>query len=139
MRCLIAFLMLIMSFTSSYSQGKRQLVNDTINQHEAMQLNKLASACRLNFDFTHKKVAFYTGSGGDARRDKSRYFSECAKLKEYYPDAIGPMTKIYIFDKDERARANGYDAVIVYGSVKQVPSKKSYIRRLHRSKFFSKH
>ena len=24
-------------------------------------------------------------------------------------------------------------------SVKQVPSKKSYIRRLHRSKFFSKH
>lgn len=50
------------------------------------------------------------------------------------------MTKIYIFDKkDERARANGYDAVIVYGSVKQVPSKKSYIRRLHRSKFFSKH
>lgn len=34
------------------------------------------------------------------------------------------MTKIYIFDKDERARANGYDAVIVYGSVKQVPSKR---------------
>ena len=115
------------------------MVNDTIIQHEAVQLNKLASACRLNFDFTHKKVAFYTGSGGNARRDKSRYFSECTKLKEYYPDAIGPMTKIYIFDKDERARANGYDAVIVYGSVKQVPSKKSYIRRLHRSKFFSKH
>jgi hypothetical protein len=86
-----------------------------------------------------KKVAFYTGSGGNARRDKSRYFSECAKLKEYYPDAIGPMTKIYIFDEDERARANGYDAVVVYGSVKQVPSKNNYIRRLHRSKFFSKH
>ncbi len=115
------------------------MVNDTINQQEAMRLNKLASACRLNFDFTHKKVAFYTGSGGNARRDKSRYFSECTKLKEYYPDVIGPMTKIYIFDKDERARANGYDAVIVYGSVKQVPSKNSYIRRLHRSKFFSKH
>ncbi len=126
MRCLIAFLMLIMPFTFSYSQGKRQLANDTINQQEAMQLNKLASACRLNFDFTHKKVAFYTGSGGDDRRDKSRYFSECAKLKEYYPDAIGPMTKIYIFDEDEKARANGYDAVIVYGSVKQVPSKELY-------------
>ena len=87
----------------------------------------------------HIKKWLFTGSGGDARRNKSRYFSECVKLKEYYPDAIGPMTKIYIFDKDERARANGYDAVIVYGSVKQVPSKKSYIRRLHRSKFFSKH
>ena len=82
MRCLITFLMLIMPFASSYSQGKRQLANDTINQQEAVQLNKLASACRLNYDFTHKKVAFYTGSGGDARRDKSRYFSECAKLKE---------------------------------------------------------
>ena len=58
MRYLIAFLMLIIPFTSSYSQGKRQLVNDTINQHEAVQLNKLASACRLNFDFTHKKWLF---------------------------------------------------------------------------------
>lgn len=70
-----------MPFTSSYSQGKRQLVNDTINQHEAMQLNKLASACRLNFDFTHKKVTFYTGSGGNARRDKVAISPSVLSLK----------------------------------------------------------
>ena len=140
MRYLIAFLMLIMPFTSSHSREKGQLVNDTINQQEAVKLNKLASACGLNYDFTHKKVAFYTGSGGGARRDKSRYFGpvDGHDVKEYNPDVIALCTKIYIFDKDEKARANGYDAVIVYGSVKQFPSKKSYIRRLHRSKLFSK-
>ena len=58
MRCLITFLMLIMPFTSSYLQGKRQLANDTINQHEAVQLNKLASACRLNFFLHIKKWLF---------------------------------------------------------------------------------
>ena len=55
MRCLITFLMLIMPFTSSYSQGKRQLANDTINQQEAVKLNELATICGLNYDFTHKK------------------------------------------------------------------------------------
>ena len=133
MRYLIAFLMLIMPFTFSHSREKGRLVNDTINQQEAVKLNELATICGLNYDFTHKKVAFYTGSGGVARTDKSRYFSACGEIKVDY-DTITPLAKIYIFDKDEKARANGYDAVIVYGSVKQFRSKKAYIRRLHRSK-----
>ena len=143
MRYLIAFLMMIMPFTFSHSREKGRLVNDTINQQEAVKLNELATICGLNYDFTRKKVAFYTGSGGVARTDKSRYFSACGEIKVDY-DTITPLAKIYILDKDEKVRANGYDAekvrangydaVIVYGSVKQFRSKKAYIRRLHRSK-----
>ena len=109
---------------------------DSINQKEALLLNNIASTHGLTYDFTLKKVAFYTGPGSGARTNKHSFFSECNRIKKYYPDAIAPMTQIYIFSNEEKSKADGYDAVIVYGSVKQFPSKKALIRRLHRRKFF---
>lgn len=120
----------------SFSQTKRNAMCDYINQEEALLLNNIASTHGLIYDFTLKKVAFYTGSGGGARTNKHSFLSECDNIKKYYPDAIAPMTQIIIFDNEEKSKADGYDAVIVYGSVKQFPSKKALIRRLHKFRLF---
>ena len=113
-----------------------QSVRDSIGQEEGVFLNQIAAELHVKFDFSLKKVAFYTGPGAGARSDKERYFFECQDIKKYYPRSIAPLTMIYVFDNDEKEKANGYDAVIVYGSVKQFPSKKKLVRRLHRSKKF---
>ena len=134
-KLLFLFTFLILCFYS-VSHPKRDTMCDYIDDKEAILLNKLASAHGIEYDFTYKKVAFYTGPGAGARTDKRHYFSECGNIKEYYTDALAPMTQIYIFDENEKARAKGYDAVIVYGSVKQFPSKKTLIRRLHRLRLF---
>ena len=134
-KCIFLFIILI-SCVYSYSQSKRHTACDSIDSEEAVLLNNLASKHEIKYDFTSKKVAFYTGSGGGARTNKQCYFLECNNIKKYYPDAIAPLTKIYIFDEKEKSRTDGYDAVIVYGSVKQYPSKKALIRRLCKYKIF---
>ena len=128
MRHLFILLTLMLSFNRLYAQS----VRDSIGQEEGVFLNQIAAELHINFDFSHKKVAFYTGPGAGARSDKERYFLECQDIKNNYPQSIAPMTMIYVFDSDEKKKTNGYDAVIVYGSVKQFPPKKTLVKRLHR-------
>jgi hypothetical protein len=130
-----------MSCVCSYSQSKRHAVCDSIDSEEAVMLNILAFKHGIRYDFTSKKVAFYTGSGGGARRSKDDFLPICRAIdedEEY--DPISYFTpRIYIFNEKEKARTDGYDAVIIYGSVKQYPSKKSYIRKLRNTIFKKKH
>ena len=132
----ITFLVIFMCFMNINARSKKSVVSDSITSEEAVILNIVASKHGVKYDFSSKKVAFYTGPGSGARTNKHSFFSECNSIKNYYPDAIAPMTQIYIFDNEEKSKADGYDVVIVYGSVKQFPSKKALIRRLHRRKFF---
>ena len=122
----------------SCSQPKRNKKCDFIDSKEAVWLNKLALKHGIKYDFTSKNVAFYTGPGGDARRSKYDFLPICRAIDEdgeYNPTSYF-TPRIYLFDEEEKSKADGYDAVIVYGSVKQSPSKKALIRRLHRRKFF---
>lgn len=129
------FTFLILCFYSD-SQSQKDTMCDYINDKEAVWLNKLASLHGIEFDFTGKKVAFYTGSGADARRSKEDFLSKCRNIDdEYNPNAFY-TPRIYIFNEEEKKKADEYDAVIVYGSVKQLPSKKTLIRRLHRLRLF---
>ena len=116
---------------------KERLANDSINKQEAALLNNIASKSGINFDFAFKKIAFYTGSGGGARTSKENFLPICRALvtDDEYDSTSYFIPHIYIFDKEEKEKANGYDAVIVFGSVKQYPSRKALIRRLHRFKF----
>ena len=135
MKILVFFTLLLMKFSCSFASANGLSECDSINKDEAISLNDIASKLGITYDFTNKKVAFYTGSGGGARTNKQRFFSECDKIRKFYPKAMAPMTQIYIFDEKERSKADGYDAVIVYGSVKQFLSKKKLIRRLHKFRF----
>jgi hypothetical protein len=112
---------------------------DSIDPKEAVLLNKLALKHGITYDFTFKKVAFYTGSGAGARKSKGDFLPICRAIDEddEYDTTSYFTPRIYIFNEKEKTKADDYDAVIVYGSVKQFPSKKALIRRLQtRAEFF---
>lgn len=116
----------------SVSHPKRDTMCDYIDDKEAILLNKLASAHGIEYDFTYKKVAFYTGEGAGARRNKEDFLPKCHHIDDGYNPNAFYSPRIYIFNEEEKKKSDEYDAVIVYGSVKQLPSKKTLIRRLHR-------
>ena len=135
MRRFAFILLLLMPCIYSFSQSKRNTKCDFIDFKEAVWLNKLALKHGITYDFTSKKVAFYTGSGAGARKSKGEFLPICRAIDEndeYEPTSYF-TPRIYIFNEKEKTKADGYDAVIVYGSVKQFPSKKALIRRLHKS------
>lgn len=125
------FTFLILCFYSD-SHPPKDTMCDYINDKEAVWLNKLASLHGIEYDFTGKKVAFYTGPGAGARRSKEDFLSKCRNIDEEYNPNAFYTPRIYIFNEEEKKKSDEYDAVIVYGSVKQLPSKKTLIRRLHR-------
>ena len=128
---------LFIPYANAYSQSREQTTCDSIDCQEAVLLNSLASKYGLNYDFSYKKVAFYSGPGGGARKLKDDFISICRNIDDKYSPTSPFAPRIYIFDETEKVRADGYDAVIVYGSVKQFPTKKTLIRRLHRFKMFN--
>ncbi len=123
----------------AYIRPSPEKESDIITQEESEILNKVKNFYMKNsycsFDFALKKVAFYTGSGAGARSNKISFFREYTMVTKQNPESV-PAAQIYVFDETEKARADGYDAVIVYGSVKQFPSKETLIRRLHKFKLF---
>lgn len=129
------FTFLILCFYSD-SQSQKDTMCDYINDKEAVWLNKLASLHGIEYDFTGKKVAFYTGEGAGARRNKEDFLPKCHHIDDGYNPNSFYTPRIYIFNEEEKKKADEYDAVIVYGSVKQLPSKKTLIRRLHRLRLF---
>jgi len=129
------FTFLILCFYSD-SQSQKDTMCDYINDKEAVWLNKLASLHGIEYDFTYKKVAFYTGEGAGARRNKEDFLPKCHHIDDGYNPNAFYSPRIYIFNEEEKKKADEYDAVIVYGSVKQFPSKKTLIRRLHRLRLF---
>ena len=136
--CILSSCIPVSAFSWDEVKSKKErLANDSINKQEGELLNNIASKSGINFDFAFKKVAFYTGSGGGAQKSKEDFLPICHALVIYGEDDSTSyfIPHIYIFDKEEKEKANGYDAVIVYGSVKQYPTKKTLIRRLHRFKF----
>lgn len=70
---------------------------------------------RKEFDFTHKKVGFITGSSGKTKINKEMYFD---MQEKHSADANYPCDNgsLYIFDATQKDESGGYDAAIVYWS-----------------------
>ena len=115
-----------------------------LNGCESRFLNMFYQKLRGRFDFTGKRVAFFTDNLGTTRISKVEYFNLIkARLSnaivvdsivdsswQEYPD----RTMLYVFEKDD-AKQVGYDAVVFANSIlKGVLSKKEVIRRLHPGK-----
>lgn len=84
-----------------------------LNKEEAAELNAIFAAYRNDFDFTNKRVIFFTGSSGKLRSNKEHYFRMQKKYDNtsYYNRDNGYL---YIFDEDQREAVGGYDAAIVF-------------------------
>lgn len=100
-----------------------------LNNAESSYLNAVLADPKRPYDFTHKKVAFVTGSSGKTISSKQGYFSS-EKRK------VGARTslnggELFIFNETEQKQSGGYDAAIVFGA-KVPPIKKGLIRRLNK-------
>ena len=94
-----------------------------LNDYEAEYFNLRFQG--IDFDFTDKKVFFF-GPEGLVFSDKQRYFDEFTRHTFI-------QSSLYIFDKLEKERSGGFDAVIVYWS-KRNYTKDDIIKRLKEKK-----
>lgn len=90
-----------------------------LNKEEAAELNAIFEAYRNDFDFTNKRVIFFTGSSGKLRSNKEHYFRMQKKYDNtsYYNRDNGYL---YIFNEDQREAIGGYDAAIVFWTKNQL-------------------
>lgn len=103
---------------------KHEENNDVrLTESEGQRLNVFASKNGIDFfDFVGKKVAFFNSNGGRLMRDKNYYFSV---------EGYGWPSYLYIFTEEQKQRAKGYDAAIVYGS-KRLDKTKAIIRQIRK-------
>ncbi len=101
--------------------------NNVLSENEGVLLNELARLRRIKYDFRQKKVAFFTGNTGYVRVGKECYFQYYNNFHSTYPNSF-PLAYIFLFEDN----CNGYDAAIVFGSLKKKPSKDKIIRCLRR-------
>lgn len=101
-----------------------------LNPMEGAYLNKIFETTRKDFDFTNKKIGFFTGSSGNKKSNKDYYFDMYKKhlTNENYPCDNGTL---YIFTDDQKEESGGYDAAIVYWSKFTIPIEK-VIKRLRK-------
>lgn len=105
--------------------------NDPIlNNAESSYLNAVMYRHpKRPYDFSHKRIAFVTGSSGKSISDKQAYFNtEKRRLQDQYNTSLNGG-QLVIFNELEKQQSGGYDAVIVYWS-KLLATKKGLIKLL---------
>lgn len=100
-----------------------------LNNAESSYLNAVLADPKQPYDFTHKKVAFVTGSSGKTISSKQIYFD--SEKKRIGTETYLNGGEIFIFNETEQKKSGGYDAAIVFGT-KVPPIKKGLIRRLNK-------
>lgn len=85
--------------------------SSTINNDEARFLNLYLADEKNKFDFSSKKIAFVTGSGGSRIGTKNEYFKE---IRECNLRNSRIATSFIAFTDDEKVNSGGYDAIITY-------------------------
>ena len=101
-----------------------------LNKCESKCLNYKFQKRRGTFDFSGKKVAFFTGNTGMSRITKIWYFDQLKKaVKVFGYIPLENVSVQLVFFNEEDAKMAGYDAVIFCASKKYI-SKKEAIDRL---------
>lgn len=124
MRYYIAIIGLLISF-SCFGQID-SILNEALDKEEYEFLNSNLDTEKYSFDFTDKKVAFFSSPGGTVLRSKSDFFRiEDGELMgvEYFD--------IVIFNEKQKAK-HGYDVAVIYGSKNNQPKISNKLKRLVR-------
>jgi len=93
--------------------------NDSaLNDCEGKILNYKFFRHRGSFDFTGKRVAFFSGNTGTVRRSPKDYFEGTKRSYEKWGIVFRAKYDYIVFFDEEEAKQTGYDAVIIWGSKK---------------------
>lgn len=101
--------------------------NHVLSQLESEYFNAKFQKKRKNFDFSNKRIAFFTGSGGSGYSNKISYFD--IEKDRYSHNYSSNFSSIIILNENEKIDSGGFDAIIIYWA-KIVRSKNYYIKRL---------
>lgn len=110
--------------------------NPTLNELEAEYFNKIFSERRGEFDFTDKKAAFFRGSTGTTKSDKSNYFDSVkSSNSEDVHEWQAGGTQLLILTEKEKELSGGYDVILVSWSKLLVKGKfrDRLVRKLKRN------
>ncbi len=124
MKHFIVIIGLILSF-SCFAQTEK-ILRETLTKDEYEFLNSNLNREIYAYDFTNKKVVFFSSPGGTVLRSKSDFFRrENGKTIgfEYFD--------IVIFNKKQKAK-HGYDVAVIYGSKNNHPKISNKLKRLVR-------
>lgn len=101
--------------------------NYILNKYEIEYFNAKFEKKRGDFDFSNKKVAFFTGSNGSTLHNSKDYFStEKDRFSKCY---TSNNSYLKILTEKEKIDSGGFDAIIIYWA-KMHRSMKYYIREL---------
>ena len=87
-----------------------------LTKNESLFLNRYKQTSRKDFDFTNKKIAFFTGSSGKSLISKSEVFDgirERWSLGSCLDSKTSQLSFEVIKEKD-RAATGGYDGIICF-------------------------
>lgn len=94
-------------------------LNDSsqLNKYEAEYFNEVFKNERADFDFSEKKIAYYTGSLGTTPSAKSAYFNALQRTNTETDETVHAWqangTQLLILTDEEKALSGGYDAILV--------------------------
>lgn len=100
-----------------------------LNNAESSYLNAVFADLKRPYDFSHKKIAFVTGSSGKTISSKQAYFNSEKERVGKHDSLNGGQ--LLVFNETEQKQSGGYDAVIVFWS-KVPPTKKGLIKLLNK-------
>ncbi|MBD0404085.1 hypothetical protein [Flammeovirga sp. EKP202] len=124
MKYCIVIIGLVFSY-SCFAQAEK-IVSETLTKNEYEFLNSNLNTEKYTYDFTNKKVAFFSSPGGTVLRSKSEFFRTEDGITvgvEYFD--------IVIFNEKQKAK-HGFDVAVVYDSKNNQPKVSNKLKRLMR-------
>ncbi|WP_044206982.1 hypothetical protein [Flammeovirga sp. OC4] len=124
MKYSIVIIGLVFSYSCFAQTGK--ILSETLTKNEYKFLNSNLNTEKYTYDFTNKKVAFFSSPGGTVLRSKSDFFRTEDGITvgvEYFD--------IVIFNEKQKAK-HGFDVAVVYGSKNNQPKVSNKLKRLVR-------
>ena len=114
---MIRFLLVLMLGTSFHLNAQRLgevgIDDDpTLTYDEASILNSMFSETLDGYDFSGKRIAYYTGSSASKHQSKSEFFETIGPYLRLETEHKPPVVLVE-FSADERAESGGYDAVLL--------------------------
>ncbi|MEX1191560.1 MAG: hypothetical protein WEA99_06265 [Brumimicrobium sp.] len=108
--------------------------HSTLNEFEAEYFNEVFLDRRGDFDFTDKKVAYFAGSSGFTKSDKSNYFNTVkSSNSEDIHEWQASGTQLLLLTEKEKEFSGGYDVILVSWSklLMNQKQRKKLIRKLN--------
>jgi hypothetical protein len=102
------------------------ILNESLSKKEYEYLNNNLDSSRFSYNFTNKKVAFFSSPGGTILRSKNDFF-QTDKNDNY----ITSFFSIVIFNEKQKSN-HGYDVAVIYESKNMNPKVSNKLKRLVR-------